>query len=268
MTTALATRESLARANDIAVRLYCQSGPNWTEAEIRGWWKDRLFIKPPHYGAHAETLTAELDRHELLTKRRAYHDGFTYFTPDGKEAEDAANRATLAAGQMREVKHIYTSSRERLRIMNMNKRWMFFDWAQLAGYAPGIEWVEASHPQDRAGYGLNGHNGASGYDSGCSFYSETGLKASERHIADLKRQREELTQTQGAPTFVNPDDAAVLGLALNANTPAKIMAAFRKLSKIHHPDMGGSASEFQRICDARDRALADLQRGGWRRGEL
>jgi hypothetical protein len=68
-------------------RLYVQSGLDWTEVEVRGWWKDRLFIKVPGSGD-----IVELDREELKSKRCASHKGYTYFTPDGKEREDAERK--------------------------------------------------------------------------------------------------------------------------------------------------------------------------------
>jgi hypothetical protein len=85
--------------------LYMQSGPDWEQTEIRGWWKDRMFIKLPDSMCRGGDIV-ELDREKLKKDRFATHDGYDFFTPDGKEKEDAANKATLAAGQMKAVKHL------------------------------------------------------------------------------------------------------------------------------------------------------------------
>jgi hypothetical protein len=78
-------------------RLYVQSGSDWTEVEVRGWHKDRLFVAVSDHGGG---YLIELDRRELKSKRYTQHNGRTYFTPDEKAKEDAENAKTIAAGQM------------------------------------------------------------------------------------------------------------------------------------------------------------------------
>lgn len=57
------------------------------------------------------------------------------------------------------------------------------------------------------------------------------------------------------PLSIKSFDAwAVLGLR-PGSTRADIVAAFRELAKVHHPDTGGSAEEFTKIERARTIAL-------------
>jgi len=213
---------------DAKIRLYAQNGPDWTETEVRGWWKDRLFIKIPDCFCYGGNVV-ELDRRELWSKRCASHDGYTYFTPDGKEREDAENAKTIAAGQMTEVMYIHYCAHEdvggkfvprwrKQRVFNMNERWIFFYWDER-DEAP--EYVERKD--------LDSEWGASS-SSGWRFYSDTGLRAKQKydeefeaHIrasaaADKKRK-----SSQG---WLLAEDAITLGIGANS-TEAEVIAAFR-----------------------------------------
>ena len=62
-----------------------------------------------------------------------------------------------------------------------------------------------------------------------------------------------------------PDPYSTLGVKPGASE-AEIKAAFRKLSKIHHPDKnGGSSEEFRKILDAYEE-LTKPNKGGWEMG--
>jgi DnaJ-domain-containing protein 1 len=64
-------------------------------------------------------------------------------------------------------------------------------------------------------------------------------------------------QVHGTPT---EDCFVVLGLRSGA-TAEMIQARYRELAKQHHPDKGGESAEFNRIKDARDRAMRFRERG-------
>lgn len=249
-------------APDEGICLYAQSGEDWYRAEIRGWWKNRLFVMTPEEACDGGVL-AELDREKLKCDRYATHDGWDYFTPDGRKLEDAANKATLAAGPIKEKRYLqryddYHNSPTRgtwgkVRIYNFNERWVFVDWSGEGK----LESVERVLRRD-----LSTPRGSMAYPGCVTFHNEAGVRAkAEKDKADEERRiwRE---KNEGEHTFIHCQDANILGLSLNGNTEAKVLAAFRKLSKVRHPDMGGSAQEFQRLCAAKDRALADLKAGG------
>lgn len=51
----------------------------------------------------------------------------------------------------------------------------------------------------------------------------------------------------------------VLGLGDQGHVlPADIRKAFNELAKLHHPDKGGDAEAFQRLCAARDAGLVEV----------
>ena len=245
---------------DAKIRLYAQSGPDWTETEVRGWWKDRLFIKIPDCFCYGGNVV-ELDRRELWSKRCASHDGYTYFTPDGKEREDAENAKTIAAGQMTEVMYIHYCAHEdvggkfvpgwrKQRVFNMNERWIFFYWDER-DEAP--EYVERKD--------FDSEWGASS-SSGWRFYSDTGLRAKQKydeefeaHIRASAAADQKRKSSQG---WVLAEDAITLGIGANS-TEAEVIAAFKRLARIHHPDAGGTVEGFQKISLARDRAIATLK---------
>lgn len=79
------------------------------------------------------------------------------------------------------------------------------------------------------------------------------LRGLERHGGGqmMERAFEGFAQLAPPDSF---DALAVLGLRPGARRE-DITAAFRELSKRHHPDMGGSAEEFQKIERARTIAL-------------
>jgi hypothetical protein len=250
--------------------LYAQSGAEWDRAEIRGWWKGRLFVLIPDCFCDGGSL-AELNRDDLMLKRYATHDGNDYFTPDGRDREDESIKATLAKGQIPEKRYVqyyddfYNSKTrgtwKKVRVYNFNERWVFIDWngddAENAGNPLGIGWLLRRD--------LSTARGAMEHPGGVTFHDTAGMKAkAEKDKADEERRRY-WEEREGRHTHINPEDAGILGLGINANTESKVLAAFRKLSKIRHPDVGGSASEFQRLCAAKDRALRDLKAAGWTR---
>lgn len=47
----------------------------------------------------------------------------------------------------------------------------------------------------------------------------------------------------------------ILGVAADADRAA-IVNAYRSLAKVHHPDAGGNAADFQRLRAAYEQALA------------
>jgi hypothetical protein len=247
-----------AEEPDIPHRLFYQCGPQWYEIEIRGWFKSRIFIKIPERIRFGDSLV-ELDRHELRVKRRTWRDGRCFFTSDGREREDAENRRTLAAGQMKEEMFLYTwadwmtyadgtSVRgphvRKHRIFARNDRWYF------ARFEDGsFDWIEREEP----GRDLDGVRGAwswsDTHDSATSYYSAAGIEARRREDERIKRRK-------SGP--IRPDDADLLGIDVDASE-ADVVAAFRRMSKIHHPDQGGTAESFRRLCEAKDRALATLR---------
>jgi hypothetical protein len=72
--------------------------------------------------------------------------------------------------------------------------------------------------------------------------------------------------------LATPDDTAlllsdgrspwyeILGVEQKASREA-IVSAFRALSKVHHPDAGGSSEDFRRLRKAYDDGMAQLKRG-------
>jgi hypothetical protein len=231
-------------------RLYVQRGPDWTEAEVLDWGtkrrgtQDRIYVKIPDSLCSRDDIVV-LDRRELWEKRRTSYDGYTFFTPDGKEREDAANATTIAAGQMAEELYVYFRDHESItvwrwdkeRIFNMNDRWLFFC---RDGDKSDLMWVERE--------GFDSHEGArahDGYGDGGTVYSEAGMRAWMKR--DEERHR--------APILA--EDAITLHVSVNC-TEAEVIAAFKRLAKVHHPDTGGTAEAFRKISQARDRALATL----------
>jgi hypothetical protein len=79
------------------------------------------------------------------------------------------------------------------------------------------------------------------------------LRGMERHGGAhmMERSFEGFAQLAAPDAF---DPWAVLGLKAGASRD-DIEAKFRALAKLHHPDMGGNASEFHRLQRARERAL-------------
>lgn len=152
---------------DTGFVVFAQSGPRWYKAEVRGWYKDRIFIKVPDSFCNGDHI-AELNRRELWAKRYTAYDGITYFTPDGKDREDAQNAKTIAAGQMTAEVFIYCFAFEgsgpgkwyKQRVHNMNARWVFFYWDGCSD----IEYVERD--------GLDSDRGSMGDPSCCIFFSE------------------------------------------------------------------------------------------------
>jgi hypothetical protein len=224
--------------------LYVQSGPTWDKVEIRGHWKDRLFVKMPDAFCDGGD-TVELDLAELQSKRCVSHNGHTFFTHDGKDREDAENAKTIAAGQMSEAMYVHVRHSayfvlgsgeshpprwESHRVFQQNERWCFFYRGER------LTWVERN--------GLDSHEGASAWDGSDGYwtvYSEAGMRA-----AMLRDER-----------TISDEDATALGIPINA-TEADVIAAFKQLAKIHHPDTGGTAEGFRKLSQARDRALATL----------
>lgn len=51
----------------------------------------------------------------------------------------------------------------------------------------------------------------------------------------------------------------ILGLTGDGASEAEIEAAYLKLAKVHHPDVGGESWQMARINDARDRGLAHVR---------
>ena len=227
------------------VILHVQSGPDWTEAEVRGWWKDRLFVKIPDSFCDGGEVV-ELNRKELKSKRFTSHNGYTYFTPDGKEKEDAENAKTIAAGQMAEVMYVHYYGHEDIggkfvrrwrkqRVFNMNKRWIFFYWNNPV---ETLAWVEKN--------GLDSYQGAFAYPDGIGFYSEDGLRAKEKHDEEWEREHAHKRKTTGE-AWILAEDAIMLGISINS-TEAQVLAAFRKLARVHHPDAGGTAEGIPANC--------------------
>ena len=262
----LAVAQPAVITPDEGIRLYVQSGPDWDPVEIRGWWKNRLFITIPECMCDGGEL-AELNRDDLKSKRYATHNGYDYLTPDGRRREDEANNATRAAGQIKERRYVqyhdhFVDSKTKgqwikVRIYNFNQRWVFIDWNadnENAGNPSLISWLSRRD--------LSTARGAMAYPNCITFHDSVGVKAKAESDRQEEERRVWREKNEGKHTFIHNEDAGILGLSINANTEAKVLAAFRKLSKRHHPDMGGSAQEFRRLCAAKDRALADLKAGG------
>src|SRR5262249_2827927 len=174
------------RDPDTSFVVFAQSGPDWTETEIRGWWKDRLFIKVPDCFCSGGVI-AELDRRELQSRRYASHDGITYFTPDGKNREDAENKKTIASGQMISEIFVYSWSNKiidgkavpswhKQRVFNMNDHWVF-----LYVYDGELEYVERSS--------LDTDWGSSSWPSCWQFYSDAGRQAKQKRDEEFEREQ-------------------------------------------------------------------------------
>ena len=242
---------------DTSFVVFAQSGPDWTETEIRGWWKDRLFIKVPDCFCSGGVI-AELDRRELQSKRYASHDGITYFTPDGKDMEDAAIAKTIAAGQMDSEIFVYYSANEvvdgtfvprwhKKRVFNMNDRWVF-----LYFYDGELEYVERN--------GLDTDWGSSSWPSCWQLYSDAGRRAKQERDEQMAREQARKKAEAEAANLrcLLAMDAETLGISIYS-TKEQVLAAFKRLARIQHPDAGGSAEAFQRLARARDRAIAALR---------
>ena len=85
-----------------------------------------------------------------------------------------------------------------------------------------------------------------------------GIRASEWLDEDPRRVVIDLNRHQQQHTVhnQNPEALAVLGLAEGASL-ATIKRAHRRLAKLHHPDMGGSAESFRRINEAYQQLVID-----------
>jgi len=63
----------------------------------------------------------------------------------------------------------------------------------------------------------------------------------------------------GYAALPSPDPHWTLLFELPADAPkADIEAAYRRLAKIHHPDVGGSSAAFAQVERAHDQALRDI----------
>lgn len=85
-----------------------------------------------------------------------------------------------------------------------------------------------------------------------------GIRASEWLDEDPRRVVIDLNRHQQQRTVHNQsaEALAVLGLAMGASF-AEIKRAHRRLAKLHHPDMGGSAESFRRINEAYQQLVID-----------
>ncbi|MAT84108.1 MAG: hypothetical protein CMD39_07435 [Gammaproteobacteria bacterium] len=80
-----------------------------------------------------------------------------------------------------------------------------------------------------------------------------------RSPQDAQRRRADPFDDHGIPL---PRAAALreLGFAVHDRpTPDELRAAFRRRARLTHPDNGGNAEDFRRVCRARDRLAEDLQ---------
>jgi hypothetical protein len=200
-------------------------------------------------------VIVELDKVELKSKRYTSQDGRTFFTPEGKKREDAENAKTIAAGQMSEELHIYYHDHEsgwgKQRAFNMNGRWIFFYWD--GDQNKPLVWVKRQSLDEGGTYAWNGVKL-------WKFYSEAGMRAEIKSTEERQRRRAEALRRWldgGHQSAILAEDALTLGVTPSA-TETEVIAAFRRLVKVHHPDTGGTAEGFRRISQARDRALATL----------
>jgi hypothetical protein len=79
-----------------------------------------------------------------------------------------------------------------------------------------------------------------------------------QHFHEYRRPTEPLPPVSPAVLEPRPEWAAVLGVPWPA-TAKLIRRAYRRLSKRHHPDVGGSSTGMQKINQARDEAEAWLR---------
>lgn len=88
---------------------------------------------------------------------------------------------------------------------------------------------------------------------GYAAFRSTGDRMAAERMADFLRM------VQGNGTVRTDDARQILGLPSEAALARKgINDAFKALARVHHPDMGGDASQFQRLVAARDRLLLEV----------
>lgn len=88
------------------------------------------------------------------------------------------------------------------------------------------------------------------------------LKQSERCNKEENKKTQEKAQdirkesqtNEQATEDVLPECLSVLGFTKVPDEKEKIRLRYRKLSKVYHPDGGGSEEEFQRLCKAWEEA--------------
>jgi hypothetical protein len=81
------------------------------------------------------------------------------------------------------------------------------------------------------------------------------FQSTAEHMA-AERMADFLRMVQGNGTISTEDARQVLGLSSETALARKgINDAYRALARVHHPDTGGDAAQFQRLVAARDRLL-------------
>lgn len=73
---------------------------------------------------------------------------------------------------------------------------------------------------------------------------------------DVKARRFELRAKHRRAAPRSPSPAAILGLS-GSPSRTEIIAAFRRLALLHHPDYGGNADTFRALVTARNALLGD-----------
>jgi hypothetical protein len=106
------------------------------------------------------------------------------------------------------------------------------------------------HSLDRAKLDRAGHV----VSSGVCFYSKAAMRSISAASASLREASAPKPRTQQSG-----DDSDLLGLG-PTYTRADVMASFRRRAFELHPDQGGDPVAFDRLVEARMRALARLRR--------
>jgi hypothetical protein len=244
-----------------AFYLYRQHLSDWTPVEVRGWWKNRIFIKYNGTAAcnNSEDIV-ELDRYALHAHGFAEDDqGQLYFTPDGKAAEDKRNTDDIATPWRREL-YLYRrichtgpgavllySDWQKTRIHNLNERFVF-----VREPDGKIGWMHRWSFREGGEYN-------SGWTGRHRYFTESAMRLTQEEEAFYRRQRERHEsdarwRASGATGSKFADAASLLGISVDA-TADEIQAAYRRLVKAAHPDVGGDPAVFRRLTEARDALL-------------
>lgn len=218
--------------------------------------------------------------------------GYHYFTEDAKAREDAKISDILANPVKAEhylwsygsVFNKKTKRWSRLetwqkhRILGWTEHWLLVDVGWETGDCEEIgkvSWVDRGEIKSTGfDWAAHGH-----------FYTKDGMakemksrddrveadrkkredaKKAERERVRAERVRAEstyewakrYTYSNGFSHTVvqNADDAKLLKVSLTASKE-EILASFKSLAKVHHPDMGGNLGVFQNISAAKDRMM-------------
>ncbi len=275
-------------------QIFVQYPGEWLEVEVRGWHGERMFIKCHHTGATIELNLKELDEKGWTTYTGVHGgSGSHYFTLEEKERETERVAQIIANptdkehylwshGQTWNEKTKRWSKKEiwqKHRILGWTATWIFLKVGWKAGDCEGIgniAWVDRgdikSKGEDWAAHGIfytfDAMNKKVKDDT--DRWAKEQIRKEEAEKARRKAERDRMynwgqsSSSWGFTSTIvqNANDAKLLKVSMTASK-AEIMASFKNLAKIHHPDMGGNLATFQNISAAKDRMVRRFEKVGF-----